>query len=107
LTRTIVLARGSHPAALDAAWAESCDSPREAAWGAVWDTWDAALDAGCSLPLPLPLPLPLRWAAAELTAAGAAAWDAAWDKLAPTVEQLQDSAISLYAQMISPAAVTA
>jgi hypothetical protein len=51
--------------------------------------------------------MPGRMTAAELTAAGAAAWDAAWDKLAPTVEQLQDSAISLYAQMISPAAVTA
>src|SRR5579875_1215824 len=110
-------------AALDAAWAESCDSPREAAWGAVWDTWDAALDAGCSLPLPLPL----RWAAAELTAAGAAArdaviaaaWSAARDaaardatardaggdaagkKIAPAVAALQDSAISLFDALIT------
>ena len=53
-------------------------------------------------------------AAAAGAAAGAAAWAAAWaaardaaraaawDKLAPTVAQLQDSAITLYKAMITP-----
>src|SRR5271165_6128184 len=62
-------------AAWDAAWAAAGD----AAWAAVWDAaWAAARDA-----------------------AGDAAGDAARAALAPTVDQLQDSAISLYHAMIT------
>jgi hypothetical protein len=80
----------------DAAWA--------AAWDAAWDAagaaagaaaWDAAGDAA--------------WAAARdaawdaaWAAARAAAWDAARERLQPTVDQLQTSAIALYAAMIRP-----
>lgn len=45
------------------------------------------------------------WAAAgdaARAAAGAAAGDAAWAALAPTVANLQDSAINLYTNMINP-----
>jgi hypothetical protein len=78
-------------AAGDAAWAAAGAAARAAAWDAAWDAaraaaWDAA------------------WAAARAAAgaaARAAAWDAARAKLAPTVEQLQASAIDLLDRMIA------
>jgi hypothetical protein len=86
-------------AAWDAAWAAAWDAAGDAAGTAAWTAagtaagaaaWTAARDAA-------------RDAAGD--AAGAAAWtaarDAAWDALAPTVAQLQDSAISLYDLMIT------
>ena len=45
--------------------------------------------------------------AAAGDAARAAAWAAAWAALQPTVDQIQTSAIELYAAMINPAAVAA
>ena len=74
---------------LAAASATAWDAARDAAWDAARD---AASDAA--------------WAAAW-AAAGAAAWDAARDAardvLAPTVDILQDSAITLLDTMIVPA----
>jgi hypothetical protein len=97
-------------AAWAAAWAGGCDAARDAArdaagaaaWAggcdAAWDAagaaaWAAAGDAA--------------WAAAGDAAgdaARAAAGAAARAKLAPTVAQLQDSAITLYDAMIRPEA---
>jgi hypothetical protein len=74
-------------AAWDAAWGAARGAARAAAWdaargaarGAAWDAaWDAARDA-----------------------ARDAAWDAVRGALAPTVAQLQDSAIALYQAMIT------
>ena len=67
-------------AARDAAWAAARDAARDAAWDAAWAAaGDAARDA---------------------------VWDAAWaaarDVLAPTVTQLQESAIVLFSAMIHP-----
>ena len=89
-------------AARDAAWDAAGDAAGDAAWDAAWDAagaaaraaagdaaWDAARDAA-------------RAAAGD--AARAAARDAARDKLAPTVTQLQDSAIALLGTMIKPEA---
>ncbi len=94
-------------AARDTAWAATRDAAGAAVWAAAWvadwDTaWGAARDAtrvaaGAA-----------AWAAARdatRDAAGAAAWAAADKKLAPTVAQLQDSAIALFGQMINPALV--
>ena len=67
-------------AAGDAAWAAARDAARDAAWAAARDT---------------------AWAAAR-----AAAGDAAWDVLAPTVTQLQESAIVLFSAMIHPEAAS-
>ena len=69
-------------AARDAAWAAARDAARAAAWDAAWAAaWDAAR-----------------------AAAWAAAWDAARDaarqKLAPTVSELQKSALELVKRMI-------
>jgi hypothetical protein len=73
-------ARAAGDAARDAAWAAARAAARDAAWDAAWAAaWDAA------------------WAAA-----GAAAWAAARDKLQPTVDQLQTSAIELFKAMIRP-----
>jgi hypothetical protein len=89
-------------AARAAAGAAAWDAAGDAAGAAAWDAaWDAAGDAAGAA----------AWAAARdaaraaaRDAAGAAARDAARDaageKLAPTVAQLQDSAIALYADMI-------
>jgi hypothetical protein len=76
-------------AAWDAAGAAARDAARAAAGAAAWDAagaaaWDAAGAAA--------------WDAAG-AAAGAAAWDAATTYLAPTVSELQDSAIELFARM--------
>jgi len=63
-------------AARDAAGAAAGDAARDAAWDAAWAAaWAAARDA---------------------------AWAAARDALAPTVNQLQDSAITLFGTMIRP-----
>jgi hypothetical protein len=80
-----------------AAWAAAGDAAGDAAGAAAGAAaWDAARDAAGA-------------------AARDAAWDAAWDaardaagaaarkKLAPTVDQLQDSAIGLFGQLIQPA----
>ena len=96
-------ARAADAAAGDAAW----DAARTAAWTAAWDAartaaWDAAGDAAVAA---------TRDAAGA--AAGAAAWDAAvaaardaagaattGDALAPTVRELQISAIDLLHRML-------
>ena len=94
--------RAKAAAARAAAW----DAARDAAWGAAWDAARAAGGAAAR--------------AAGGDAARDAAWDAAWDaaraaardaardaaraKLAPTVTQLQDSAIALLGTMIKPEA---
>jgi len=83
-------------AAWDAAWTAAGDAAGDAAWAAAGAAagdaaWDAAGDAA--------------WAAARDTAwaaAWAAAGDAARDVLAPTVTQLQESAIVLFSAMIHP-----
>jgi hypothetical protein len=65
-------------AARDAAWAAARDAARDAAWAAARDAaWDAA-----------------RAAARD------AAWDAAWERLKPTKEALQLSALQLVERMI-------
>jgi hypothetical protein len=75
-------------AAGNAAWAAAGN----AAWAAAWDAaWDAAGNAAWAA----------AWAAAG-NAAWAAAWAAAGDKLQPTVDLLQTSAIALFEQMIQP-----
>jgi hypothetical protein len=77
------------------------ESLRAAAWDAAWDAardaaWDAARDAA--------------WDAAW-DAAGDAAWDAAgdaaWAALAPTVRELQGSALGLFERMIGDAGAAA
>jgi hypothetical protein len=85
-------------AAWDAAW----DAARAAAWDAAGAAaraaaWDAAGAAAWAA----------AWGAARAAAgdaawaaAGDAAWAAAGDVLAPTIEELQRSAIELYAEMI-------
>ena len=79
-------AAATRAAARAAAW--------DAAWAAAWAAaWDATRDAA---------------GAAAWDAAGAAAWATAWDaardaardRLAPVVASLQDSAITLYRDMI-------
>ncbi len=109
-------------AARDAAWAAARDAAGAAAWDAAWDAaraaardaagdaaWDAARDAARAAARDA------AWAAAR-DAAGAAARDAAGDAardaawaaardaatkvLAPSVEELQRSAIELYRDMI-------
>ncbi|MFC6233683.1 hypothetical protein ACFPZL_01105 [Leucobacter soli] len=88
--------------AASAARAAAGDAARDAAGAAAWDAardaaWDAARDAAGD---------------AAWDAAGAAARDAAWDAardaartaLAPTVEQLQASALELLDRMIQPEA---
>ena len=89
-------------AAGDAAWAAAGDAAGAAAWAAAgaaagaaaWAAaWDAAGDAAGAA----------AWAAAgdaAWAAARAAAGAAAGDALAPTVDELQRSAIELYAEMI-------
>nr|MDT0658072.1 hypothetical protein [Micromonospora sp. DSM 115978] len=83
-------------AARAAAWAAARDAARAAAGDAAWAAaraaawaaaWAAAGDAA---------------RAAARDAARAAAGDAAWERLAPTVDQLQTSAIELLGQMIRP-----
>jgi hypothetical protein len=79
-------ARQKAAAAWAAAWAAAGDAARAAAWAAAGDAaraaaWDAA-----------------RAAAGD--AARAAAGDAATQKLAPTVAELQDSAIELFGRMV-------
>jgi len=94
--RAGVVVRAARAAARTAAWTAA----RTAAWTAAGDAagdaaWDAAGDAA-------------RDAAgtAALTAARTAAWDSAWDAarafLAPTVTELQDSAVQLMGRMIDP-----
>jgi hypothetical protein len=83
-------------AAWDAARAAAWAAARAAAWDAAWDAardaaWDAARDAAWDAA-----------GAAARDAAGAAAGAAARDKLAPTVAELQQSAIDLYTRMINP-----
>jgi hypothetical protein len=82
-------------AARAAAWAAAGDAARDAAWAAAWDAiLAAARDAA--------------WVAAW-AAAWAAARDAAWaaagaaavDRLRPTVEQLQTSALELVDRMLA------
>ena len=83
-----------------AAGAAARDAARDAAWNAAWNAaWDAAWDAAGDA----------AWNAARdavWDAAGDAAWNAARDaagkKIAPTVAQLQDSAIGLFREMIAP-----
>ena len=71
-----------------AAWDAAGAAARAAAWAAAWDAaWAAARAAA--------------WDAAR-AAAGAAAGAAARAKLAPAVSELQDSAITLFRQMITP-----
>jgi hypothetical protein len=73
-------------AAWDAAWAAAWDAARDAAGAAARAAaWDAAWDAA-------------RAAAGD--AARAAAWDAARAALAPTVAELQASAVDLFERMI-------
>jgi len=67
-------------AARDDAWDDAWDAARAAAWDAAWAAARAAAGA----------------------AAFAAAFAAARDALAPTVNQLQDSAITLFGTMIRP-----
>jgi hypothetical protein len=117
----LVAAQSAGPLVLEAvaksaaAWAAAGDAAGAAAGAAAWDAagaaawdaaWDAARDAAGAAAWDA------AWAAAG-AAAGAAAWDAAGaaagaaaraaarDKLAPTVSQLQDSAIALYDAMIT------
>ncbi len=78
-----------------AAWAASGDAAGDAAWEAAWDAagnaaWDAAGDAAGDA----------SWAAVK-AAAWAAVKAAAGAALKPTVEQLQQSAISLYTVLIA------
>ena len=89
-------------AAWDAAWAAAGAAAKAAAWDAA--AGEAAGDAARAA----------AWDAARDTARDAAgnaawddaAWDAAWDAardvLAPTVTQLQESAIVLFSAMIHP-----
>ena len=96
-------------AARDAAWDAARDAAGAAAWAAAWDAaWDAARDAARAAARDA------AWDAARAAAgdaaraaagaaAGAAAWAAARAALAPTVTQLQDSAVALLDTMISPA----
>ena len=96
--RPVVLtARNKATAARDA----TKDAARAAAWDAAWAAagdaaWAAAGAAAKAA----------AWDAAAGEAAGdaarAAAWDAARDVLAPTVTQLQESAIVLFSAMIHP-----
>jgi hypothetical protein len=83
-------------AAGDAAWAAAGAAAGDAAGAAAGD---AAGDAAWAVARAVAR-------AAAGTGAGTAARDAAGDALAPTVTQLQDSAIALYDQMIAPAEVT-
>ena len=93
--RDAVAARdAARDAAGDAAWAAAgdaaWDAARAAAWAAAGDAaWDAARAAAGDA----------AWAAAG-DAAWAAARDAAWAKLAPTVAELQASALALVERMI-------
>lgn len=69
-------------AAFSAAWAAAMDSARDAAFAAAWDAaWDAARAAA--------------WAAA--TSGG---WATVQDVLAPTITELQASAVDLLGRMI-------
>jgi hypothetical protein len=90
-------AREKSAAAWDAAGAAAGDAAGAAARAAAWDAaraaaWDAARAAA---------------RAAAWAAAGAAAGAAAREKLAPTVTELQQSAIALFTSMIRPEQVTA
>ena len=104
-------------AAWDAAWAAAGDAAWNAAWAAAGAAagdaaWDAAGDAAWAAARDAARDA--AWAAARDTARDAAgnaawddaAWDAAWDAardvLAPTVTQLQESAIVLFSAMIHP-----
>ena len=96
-------------AASDAARTQARDAARDAAWAAAWDAawagaaaWDAAgAAAGAAARA-------AAWDAAR-DAAGAAAWDAArataraaaWAVLAPTVKELQVSALLLLDRLIA------
>jgi len=87
--------RADANAARDAAWAAARDAAWDAARDAAWDAaraaaWDAAWDAAGDA---------ARDAAWD--AAWAAAWAAARDKLKPTVEMLQQSALELVEKMIA------
>jgi hypothetical protein len=88
--------------ARDAAWATARDAARDAAWAAAWDAaraaagdaaraaaWDAAGDAAGDAAR-----------AAAWAAARAATGDAARAALAPTVAELQASAVDLFERMI-------
>jgi len=82
--RAVQAAKPALAAARDAARAAARDAAWDAAGAAAWDAaWDAIG-----------------------AAAGDVAWDAAWaaarDVLAPTVTQLQESAIVLFSAMIHP-----
>ena len=90
-------------AAQDAVSTAAGDAARAAAWDEAGEmAWDAAGDAARDAARDAAI-------AAAWDAAGDAAWDAAWDaardaaraKLAPTVAELQDSAIALYGDLIS------
>jgi len=102
----------------DAAWDAAGDAARDPAWDAAWAAagaaakaaaWDAAAGEAAG-----DAARAAAWDAARDTARDAAgnaawddaAWDAAWDAardvLAPTVTQLQESAIVLFSAMIHP-----
>ena len=90
-------------AVADSAWDAARDAARVAAWDAARGAaWDAARDAARVAAWDA------AWDAARVAARGAAwgaAWgaarDAAWVALAPTVSELQNSAIELYGRMIA------
>jgi hypothetical protein len=74
-------------AARNAVWSAAKDAAKDAAWSAAEDVaWRAVRDAASS---------------AVYSAAYSAAKDAATDALAPTVRELQDSALDLYDSMIA------
>jgi hypothetical protein len=79
-----------------AAWIAAKSADGDAAWSAARATAGAAREAS--------------WATAAYASVGETAWQATWyaaraaagDALAPIVDQLQDSAITLYTRMITP-----
>ena len=100
---TLDRARMHANAARDAAGAAAWD----AAGAAAWDAAGAAARAAAGAAARAAAGAAARAAAwdaaraAARAAAGAAAWDAAWAALAPTVEQLQASALLLLDRMIA------
>jgi hypothetical protein len=103
--KTAKAANAAVTAARDAAWDAAWAAARAAAWAAARAAaWDAARDAAWDA----------AWAAARdaaWDAAGDAAWDAAgdaaWAALAPTVRELQGSALGLFERMIGDAGAAA
>jgi hypothetical protein len=87
-------------AAWAAAWAAAGDAAGDAAWDAAWAAaGDAAGDADWAAAGDAARAAARAAAGAAAGDAARAAWAAAGDALAPTVEQLQRSAIDLYGRM--------